>query len=116
MGGLLRSWGCRLITAGSEGAALTGLAEADRPPDLIISDYRLSDGKTGVEVVDTLRRKSCAPISAFLLSGDTSSEPQKAAQSGGYHLLHKPVDPMTLRAILNRMLKASPLAVNTKPQ
>jgi hypothetical protein len=27
------------------------------------------------------------------------------AQHGGYHLLHKPVDPMALRTMLNRLLK-----------
>ena len=44
-GGLLRSWGCRVVTAGSGGAALAGLAEHDCAPDLIISDYHLSDGE-----------------------------------------------------------------------
>jgi signal transduction histidine kinase len=105
MGGLLRSWGCRVITGGSGDAALTGLAGQDRPPDLIVSDFHLSDGKTGIEAIELLRGAFGTPISAFLLSGDISSEPLSAVQSGGYHLLHKPVDPMVLRAMLNSMLK-----------
>jgi signal transduction histidine kinase len=105
MGGLLRSWGCRVIAGGSGDAALSGLAGQDRPPDLIVSDYHLSDGKTGIEAIELLRGAFGTPISAFLLSGDISSESLSAAQSSGYHLLHKPVDPMTLRAMLNRMLK-----------
>jgi signal transduction histidine kinase len=105
MGGLLRSWGCRVITGGSGDAALTGLAGQDRPPDLIVSDYHLADGKTGIEAIELLRGAFGTPISAFLLSGDISSEPLSAVQSGGYHLLHKPVDPMALRAMLNSMLK-----------
>ncbi|MEA2939373.1 MAG: hypothetical protein QOC56_2877, partial [Alphaproteobacteria bacterium] len=32
------------------------------------------------------------------------------ARAGGYHLLHKPVDPMTLRAMVNRMLKRETVA------
>jgi CheY-like chemotaxis protein len=110
MGGLLRSWGCRVITGGSGHAALTGLAEQGRPPDLIISDYRLSDGKSGIEAIELLCGAFHTPISAFLLSGDTNPEPLREAQASGYDLLHKPVDPMTLRAMLNQMLKKSELA------
>jgi CheY-like chemotaxis protein len=105
MGGLLRSWGCRVITAGSGDAALSGLSGQDRLPDLIVSDYHLSDGKTGIEAIELLRGEFGSPIPAFLLSGDTAPLPM--AQSSGFHLLHKPVDPMTLRAMVNRMLKKS---------
>jgi signal transduction histidine kinase len=105
MGGLLRSWGCRVVAGGSGEAALSGLAGQDRSPDLIVSDYHLADGKTGIEAIELLRGAFGTPISAFLLSGDISSESLSAVQSGGYHLLHKPVDPMALRAMLNSMLK-----------
>jgi signal transduction histidine kinase/CheY-like chemotaxis protein len=105
IGGLLRSWGCRVVTGGSEIAALTGLADHDETPDLIISDYRLQDGKTGVDAIERLRDEFSIPIPAFLVSGDTNPEPLRHAQANGFHLLHKPVDPMALRAMLNRMLK-----------
>ena len=39
------------------------------------------------------------------MSGDTNPEPLQEARASGFHLLHKPVDPMTLRAMVNRMLK-----------
>ena len=42
-GGLLRSWGCHVLTAGSARVALAGLAECNQSPDLVISDYQLSD-------------------------------------------------------------------------
>jgi signal transduction histidine kinase/CheY-like chemotaxis protein len=105
MGGLFRSWGCRVVTAGTDNAAMTGLAAHDHVPDLIISDYRLADGKTGFDVIKQLRSAFSAQIPAFLISGDTNPEPLREARASGYHLLHKPVDPMALRAMLNRMLK-----------
>jgi CheY-like chemotaxis protein len=105
MGGLLRSWGCHVITGDSVDAALTRVLNEDRPPDLIISDYRLLDGKTGPEAIELLRDAFRTPISAFLLSGDTSPELLREAQIKGCHLLHKPVAPMTLRAMLNQILK-----------
>ena len=74
-------------------------------PDLIISDYSLTNGKTGIDVIARLRDAFNAPIPAFLMSGDTNPEPLQEARASGFHLLHKPVDPMTLRAMVNRMLK-----------
>ena len=56
MGGLLRSWGYRVLTAGTGSAAVARFAKSKEKPDLIISDYHLADGKTGIEVIDGLRR------------------------------------------------------------
>jgi CheY-like chemotaxis protein len=103
-GGLLQSWGCGVVTASSEHSALAVLAEHDRPPDLIIADYRLSDGKSGIEAVARLRRAFNASIPAFLISGDTDPERLREARASGYHLLHKPVRPMALRAMLSQFL------------
>ena len=105
MGGLLRSWGCRVVAARSAAEALVGLTDAECPPDLVISDFHLSDQRTGIEAIEQLRAGFSAPIPAFLVSGDISPALLQEAQHGGYHLLHKPVDPMPLRTMLNRLLK-----------
>ena len=104
MGGMLKGWGCQVVTAASDGAALTGLTDHERRPDLIISDYRLADGKDGIEAIERLRSEFGAPIPAFLVSGDTSAERLRAVRTRGYHLLHKPVPPMALRAMVSRLL------------
>ena len=106
MAGLLRSWGFGVVAAGADGAALTALAEHGRSPDLIISDFRLSDGKTGIEVIDKLRSALGTRTPAFLISGDTNAEPLHRARASGLQLLHKPVNPMALRAMLIHMLNA----------
>jgi signal transduction histidine kinase len=105
MDGLFRGWGYRLVAGDSCAAALTSLEGCDRPPDLIICDYRLPDGKTGIETINSVRSSCCSNIPAFLVSGDTNPEPLQEARASGYHLLHKPVDPMRLRAMLSQMLK-----------
>ena len=106
MRGLLQSWGYRVTTADSENAALMAVAAEDRRPDLIISDYRLAHGKTGFEAIERLHRTCGAPIPAFLISGDTAPERLREASASGYHLLHKPVMPMTLRAMISQLLKS----------
>jgi signal transduction histidine kinase/CheY-like chemotaxis protein len=106
MGGILRSWGCDVFTAESGETALAKLAAQRRRPDLIISDYRLANGKTGIEAIERLRGELGAAIPAFLISGDTAPERLREASASGYHLLHKPVAPMRLRAMLNQLMKA----------
>jgi CheY-like chemotaxis protein len=102
---LLRSWGCQVIAAASDNAALASLDGYDRRPDLIISDYRLADGNTGFQVIDRLRSALRAPIPAFLITGDTAPERLREASASGYHLLHKPVSPAALRATVNHLLR-----------
>lgn len=109
-GGLLRSWGCDVVTAASAHVALAGLAERDRTPDLIISDYRLSDGQNGIEAIEKLREAFNLSIPGFLISGDTAPERLREARASGYHLLHKPVRPRALRAMLGLLSKKHGLA------
>ena len=83
MGGLLRSWGCGIVSADTADAALAALAEHGQRPDLVISDYRLSNGTTGIEAIEQLRRAFREPIPAFLLSGDTGPERLRDARASG---------------------------------
>jgi signal transduction histidine kinase len=105
MRGVLKSWGCSVVTANSGAAALACLAELDQTPDLIISDYRLADGDNGIRAIERLRKALRAPVPAFLISGDTAPERLREARASGYYLLHKPVLPITLRATISQLLK-----------
>jgi CheY-like chemotaxis protein len=44
-------------------------------PDLIVSDYYLPSGKTGIEAIEGLRKACSVQIPGFIVSGDTSPEP-----------------------------------------
>jgi len=89
--------GFQVITAETDGEAMACLAKHGRRPDLIVCDYRLSQGATGVDAIERLR--SAFEIPALLISGDPSS-PQSGARARTYHLLHKPVDAETFRTAL----------------
>jgi two-component system, sensor histidine kinase len=41
------------------------------------------------------------------MTGDTAPERLREAQESGHHLLHKPVQAMTLRAMVRQFLKSS---------
>ena len=106
MSGLLRSWGCEVLAADTVGAASAGLAARKHTPDLIVSDYHLPGGKLGIEVIGELRASLAAEVPAFLMSGDTDGAHQRRASASGLHLLHKPIDPMALRAMFVQVLAA----------
>ena len=101
-GGLLRSWGCCVVTAKSCEEALIRLAktQAGRRPDVIVSDYQLSRGLTGVDAIERLRNAFPNPIPALLVSGDATCSARCEVGSRGYHLLYKPVNAERLHAAL----------------
>jgi signal transduction histidine kinase/CheY-like chemotaxis protein len=114
MSGIFRKWGCRVITADSDSKALKAATEQDDLPDLIISDYHLADGRTGIATIEWLRGELSAPIPAFLISGDTDPATLHEAKVKGFHLLHKPVNPMALRAMFSQAVKPVPRTVVRK--
>jgi CheY-like chemotaxis protein len=112
MGSLIRSWGCGVVTGDNEATVLAGLAGCGAPPDAIISDYRLRNGKTGIEAIARLREVVAARIPAFLMSGDTDRDVVRQAEENGFALLHKPVEPAALRAMLADTLKRPAVATS----
>ncbi len=102
--GVLRSWGSDVVAASNGAAALAAVRKLGRQPDLVISDYRLGDGTTGIDAIALLRSEFGADLPAFLISGDTSGHLREAEVSG-YHLLQKPVMPMALRALVTHLVR-----------
>jgi signal transduction histidine kinase/CheY-like chemotaxis protein len=109
MGGLLRNWGCRVVAAATPDEALADLGPKE-PPDLIICDYRLANGQSGIAAIADLRKAYGAQVPAFLMSGDTAPERLREARESGHHLLHKPLRAMALRAMVNRSFRSSGVA------
>jgi signal transduction histidine kinase len=105
MGSLIKSWGCGVVTGANESAVLDGLSRYGALPDAIISDYRLRNGKTGIEAIERLREAMAAPIPAFLMSGDTDLDVVRQAEASGLALLHKPIEPAVLRSMLANALE-----------
>jgi PAS domain S-box-containing protein len=64
---LMRQWGCYVRTAATCDDALVRLADAQRPPAVIVADHRLKYGTSGVEAVERVRRVLGLPIPALVL-------------------------------------------------
>ena len=99
MQSLLESWGCRCVIAGDAAEALAGLGP--RTPDFIVADLRLRGDDTGIDAVRQLRAQLGASIPAVLISGDTATEQLRKVSAAGLTMMHKPLKPVRLRALLN---------------
>lgn len=100
---LLRSWGCDIVSAASRAQLLRQLENAGQAPQIIISDFRLGGTENGIMVVRAVRERYGATLPAAIISGDTGADTQALVQGAGLPLLHKPLRPARLRALLNRV-------------
>ena len=96
--------GFDVVIADSAEQALNRLERQAQPPDAILADYRLQDGKTGNEAIHRLRQYYGRTIPGILITGDTSPDRLKEAKESGFYLLHKPVRPDELRQVLDLVL------------
>ncbi len=101
---LLQAWGARVVAF--EGVELLEhwlRAPSAEAPDLMLVDYRLQQGHTGIEALVAVRARFAAPerrIPAILITGSSLVGHEDEALRHDYHLLIKPVLPGKLRAMI----------------
>ena len=108
MAALLSSWGHEVITAGSGEEVLARMASCPERPGLVVCDYRLRAGETGIDVIDALRSEYNEAIPAMLITGDTAPDRLVEARASGLLLLHKPVPNGKLRAAVANLIQGAP--------
>lgn len=101
----LKTVGHKPISAPSIAAAESALETAAVPPDLIITDYHLSQEETGIHAVRRLRARAGRVLPALLLSGDTSAALREQAQAESCRILSKPVDVDALVETISELLQ-----------
>jgi CheY-like chemotaxis protein len=94
---LLGGWGCHVTAAADLAGAIDAIEKGPRPAGILV-DYHL-DRANGVDVVRELRARY-GDLPAILITADRSPEVRDEARNAGIHLLHKPVKPASLRALL----------------
>ena len=105
MAELFDNWNVDLVTAHSANEAEHWLTSIGRVPDVIVSDYRLPDDIDGIEVITRLREKFGRDIPAILVTGDTAPDTILRISRAGFPLLHKPLRPAKLRALLTHLIR-----------
>ncbi len=98
--------GHRLVSAAGGDELLAALGPV--APDVLVSDYRLPEGRTGFEVIAALRAEFGRDIPAIIITGDTDPALLRKMAEHGIIVLHKPLDLDELQACLEHVV--GPLA------
>lgn len=103
MRALLEGWRCEVVSArnGSEAERLL----ADRAPDLLLLDYHLDAGDTGLDLRKRLQAR-LGDIPTIIISADHGEALRSAVAQAGCQLLHKPLKPLALKSLMARLLGA----------
>ena len=107
---LLRGWGARIEAFESVVKATAWAGSVDPAvvkPSLIIADYRLEHGETGVDAIKSLRARFGSALPAIVVTGSSMTGHDREALEHNFHLLIKPVLPNKLRAMIAFKLSSS---------
>ncbi len=102
MRALLEGWGCVVMTAADEKQALSALAQC--MPDLVIADYQLEDGVTGLQVVESLNLATGREFPVIVVTANNTEDVRHLSQERGHLFMAKPVKPARLRALMSSLL------------
>lgn len=113
---LLQGWGASIVSFDSVAGASAWAAAADPAvvkPDLFIVDYRLEQGRNGVDAIVAMRARFGPQVPAIVVTGSTMTGHDKEAQEQDFHILLKPVVPNKLRAMIAFKLGVKPASPGT---
>jgi signal transduction histidine kinase/ActR/RegA family two-component response regulator len=102
LGLLLGRWGVKadVVESGAEAEAMFATGARYR---ILLADYRLRGGETGFDVVRIARAAQSPPPVCCLITGDMDPDLISDARAMDVALLHKPLRPAKLRALLNHL-------------
>jgi PAS domain S-box-containing protein len=106
---VLAGWGCQVAQAHDGAQAMQRSADAEA--DLWLFDFHLDDGDTGVAVAQRLAQRFGARP-CLILSADLTETVRAAVHEAGLLLLAKPVRPLALKSVLDRMIASSGVPVS----
>lgn len=99
----LNSFGYEVIAATREKELFEQLG--NQKPDILISDYRLSEGMNGLDLVAAVRGLFTGKLPAILITGDTDPEVLSTMAKHGVTVCHKPLKIAALEAVIRELVK-----------
>jgi CheY-like chemotaxis protein/two-component sensor histidine kinase len=99
LGLLLEHWGMTVRRVRD----LDQLARETQAPDLVLADYQLLDGETGLMVAQHVHRRWGAHVPVVLITGDTRTETIQELRRSNFPILYKPVRANQLRTVLETL-------------
>jgi two-component system CheB/CheR fusion protein len=101
---LLKGEGHRIGVASDGDAALAFITKRGLSPDIILADYNLPNGMTGLETIAKIRERLHHPIPAIILTGDISTDTLRQVAEHNCIQINKPVKPPHLAHLIQTLL------------
>ena len=101
---LLETWGYRNLMLSLDGDFSNHQKYRPENVALIVADYHLENNKTGVDVIAQIRANAQWDIPAIIITADRSEMVKREIQENSIFLLNKPIKPLSLRTLLNRLM------------
>ena len=101
---LLSRWGADVRLARDLDDVNEILSDQSFSPAIILADYHLDGSVLGIEAVARIRQSFGSDVPAILITADRNQATAEAARQFDCALLHKPVRPAELRALMQHLL------------
>ncbi|MCW8884337.1 MAG: PAS-domain containing protein [Motiliproteus sp.] len=101
---LLSNWGCQVLTATSYDEVKAMQEQLHAGIDLIIADYHLDNGETGLDASQRIRRELHVEAPVLMITANYTNELKQEVRALGYRMMNKPVRPAKLKALVQHML------------
>jgi signal transduction histidine kinase len=101
---LLSRWECEARTAHDLNDIDRFVANNDFRPEILLADFHLDRGTRGTQAIERVREAFDPDLPAIIITADRSDEIVAAASELNCEVLHKPIRPAELRALMQHML------------
>ena len=101
---VMSAWEADVCASGTVDEVLIQLSRTTREPDVVIADFRLAGGRSGLDAVEKLRASFGKDLPAIVMTGDTSARVTDSIRASGCRLAHKPLEPQALRRLIDELL------------
>lgn len=101
---LLSRWDCDALTAQDLGDIDRIIAQGEFHPDILLADYHLDFGALGTDAVERARAAFDPGLPAIIITADRAEEIAAIARERGCEVLHKPIRPAELRALMQHLV------------
>ncbi|WP_300069658.1 PAS-domain containing protein [uncultured Ruegeria sp.] len=92
--------GASVLPARSTEEAMRFVTDMGMPPDIILADYQLDDGDTGVNAIRQIREMTQTHVPAILITADRSESLRHAGLRHDVSVMTKPVKLSRLRSLI----------------
>jgi len=100
MAALLCQWGCEIRTGQSTEEALNACSPDNWAPDIIVADQHLENHDLGTSTIKLVRSLLGSNLPAVIITANPSKTLTRMALKKDIDVMHKPVKPAELRALL----------------